>query len=458
VSGPVLAPPARTPATADPPSSTRRARRRRRRLVAGVLAAIALALVGTAVGVNLWLRQENSETVAALDTTRDDTDQTRQRLERVATMLQLRFEQTARAEQASGLAQLDLGRLQGTLSSAQDTLAAQGIQVDALSRCLDGVRSSVELQRAGNDPAAIDALRGIEGACNRALGAIGGTGPVYALDFADPFVLTTNDGYYAYATNSGGGAVQVIRSADLHDWTVVGDGMPVLPDWAEPGLTWAPTVLARGSSFVLYYTVRDASTGRQCVSRGVARTPAGPFRDDSPGPLVCEGEWGAIDASPFADLNGNAYLYWRSDGIPGRITAQRLSLDGRSLVGEPQHILYADESWEDGVIEGPAMTRSGRAYHLFYSGNEWNSRDYAIGHAVCETPLGPCTKPSDKPLFASGGTIAGPGGQEIFLDAAGGARFAYHAFTEPYVGYPASRRLHLATVSFSGPRIAVTPG
>ncbi|MGH9027505.1 MAG: family 43 glycosylhydrolase, partial [Acidimicrobiia bacterium] len=301
MSGPTLAPSAPRRELEGPRVRARQLRRRRqRRIAAGAIGVVVVLVSGLLIGVNVRLRLERRDTVDELNLTEADVTVKRQRLERAVTDLQILTEQVSRSEQASGLAQLDLGRIQGNLARAQETLAAQGIQVDALTSCLDGVTTSVQLQRAGNDAAAIDALRNVAGNCNRALVSIGGTGPVYALDFADPFVLPTSEGYYGYATNSGGGDVQVIRSADLREWQVVGNGLSVLPDWAEANLTWAPTVLARGSTFVLYYTVREASTDRQCVSRGVSGTPGGPFVDDSAVPLRCASD-GDIDASPFVD-------------------------------------------------------------------------------------------------------------------------------------------------------------
>jgi hypothetical protein len=457
VSGPTLAPPRPPDSHADRTTPTRMSRRRRRRTTRIVVIASIGALAAAFLATNIWFRIEQRSTARALDSTEADIAATNLDLAQAVTDLQLVTRQAARTEQATGLAQLDLGRIQGTLAGAQETLAEQGIHVNALTNCLDGITASVQLQGAGNDAAAIDALRAVGGDCNRALVTLGGTGPVYALDFADPFILNTSQGYYGYATNSGGGDVQVIHSNDLSEWDVVGNGLPTLPSWAEPNVTWAPSVLARSSKFVLYYTVREASTDRQCISRGVARNAGGPFVDNSAGPLRCAGD-GDIDASPFVDRDGTAYLMWRSSGSPLRITTQQLSAEGLSLVGSPRDLIVADQDWENGTVEGPAMGRIGNRYHLFYSGNEWNGRNYAIGHAVCESPVGPCEKTGNGPIFASTGSIVGPGGQELFVDGFGGVHFAYHAFTEPYVGYPASRRLHVAQVTFDGDRAIITPG
>jgi len=50
-------------------------------------------------------------------------------------------------------------------------------------------------------------------------------------------------------------------------------------------------------------------------------------------------------------------------------------------------------------------------------------------------------------VLGASGTIAGPGGQEFFADPAGRLWMAYHAYTEPDVGYPNSRRLHVLRVA-----------
>ena len=47
--------------------------------------------------------------------------------------------------------------------------------------------------------------------------------------------------------------------------------------------------------YVVYYTVREAASGRQCISRAVASSPTGPFLDDSWGPMVCQREPRRLD-------------------------------------------------------------------------------------------------------------------------------------------------------------------
>jgi beta-xylosidase len=283
------------------------------------------------------------------------------------------------------------------------------------------------------------------------------TNPVYSGDFPDPFVLRVGDQYYAYATNAGSVNVQTIRlNADFSSWEYLGDALPRLPGWAawHQSLTWAPAVLQRGDQYVLYYTARFREAGRQCISRAVSDSPTGPFKDDTIGPFICQLDiGGSIDPSPFVDDDGQAYLLWKNDGnCCNRFTGiwiQKLSEDGLSLTGDAVELIRQDQFWEHPLVEGPSMVKQDGIYYLFYSGNWWEGMDYAVGYAVCETALGPCTKPQKKPIFAWKGKAMGPGGQEFFEDPDGNLWMAYHAWTAPDVGYPGgSRSLRIEPVRF----------
>ncbi len=274
-------------------------------------------------------------------------------------------------------------------------------------------------------------------------------------DFADPYVVEHDGTYYGYATNGGGGHIQLVRSGDLATWEWLGNALPALPSWARANRTWAPSVLRRGSTWVLYYAVLEVASGDQCISIATAAHPAGPFVDGSPGPFLCQrDEGGSIDPSPFLDAVGEPWLVWKGEGetAGGSATlwSQRLSPDGRQLVGEPSRLLHADQRWERRTIEGPSMVAGPGGYHLFYSAGGWSSAGYAVGHARCASPAGPCTKSGDGPLLSSSGAIAGPGGQEVLRDGAGRLHLVFHAWTASDVGYPNKRSLHVADLAFLG--------
>jgi beta-xylosidase len=265
---------------------------------------------------------------------------------------------------------------------------------------------------------------------------------VYSGDFPDPYVLVDGSTYFAYATNSGGLNVPVLRSDDLLHWTAAGDALPNLPAWAEGGrkLTWAPSVLPLSSGYLLFFTARDHRSGRQCIGRAFGPGPAGPFSDGGSAPFICQDDLGgSIDPSVVRDSSGNGYLIWKSDGnccgLPVKLWSQRLSPDGLNLVGTPVELLHPDQPWEGALIEGPTMWQDQGTWHLLYSANRWNSEQYATGYAVCASPLGPCDKSGQLPLLASEGEMAGPGGAEVFTDLAGRRWVAYHAWTAGHVGY-----------------------
>jgi hypothetical protein len=303
---------------------------------------------------------------------------------------------------------------------------------------------------APTKPAARPPIGGTGGLAGKVRSALRSEGAaVYCHDFADPFVLPVGNAYYAYSTDNQDYHVPVLTSSGLFGTARRAEALPSLPAWSSPGSVWAPAVLPRPDAFVLYYTTRAHDPDRQCLSRAVSTRPGGPFVDDSSGPLVCPADGGAIDPSPFVDVDGRAYLLWKSEGGTAGIVAQELSPDGRNLVGEARTLLQADQVWEGGVAEAPSMTAHDGRYYLFYSGNDWATSNYAIGYAVCESPLGPCTKAADGPWLASTDKAEGPGGQDVFVDERGQIWMALHAWVRGKVGYPqGARNLFVVRLSF----------
>jgi beta-xylosidase len=276
------------------------------------------------------------------------------------------------------------------------------------------------------------------------------TNPVIANDFPDPFILRQGSTYYAFATNAGTSHIQSATSTNLAAWSIGADALPTLPTWAAPsaGLTWAPTILQRGpTSFVMYYTTRDATSNFQCISRATSATPGGPYADTSTAPFVCQvtapsAFCGSIDPSPFVDTDGTAYLVWKSDenspacSNPPRLWSAALSSDGLTLAGPPNELLIMDQAWQQPIIEGPSMRFIGGIYYLLYSANAFESAAYSMGYAKCLSATGPCQNVSvSGPFVSSENTALGPGGGEFFDDANGALWLVYHAWTAPKTTY-----------------------
>lgn len=295
------------------------------------------------------------------------------------------------------------------------------------------------------------------------------TGPEFvspALDanFPDPSIVSTYETdplthlptkvWYAYGTEGAGSHIQMARSTDLLRWTVIGDALPTPPSWADPRLTWAPSVIRFGAEYRMYYAIIQASNGEHCISVARSTNAAGPFLDASGGPVACTppGE-GSIDPSPYVDGAGVPWLVWSTEG---NISRRRVILGGRLdntgtyvLPGTEATIMTATDNWESNIIEGPHFIRAGGKLWLFYSGGDWKSTKYSIGVAQCDTPTGPCTRSFDLPLLQTRNAMKGPGGPHLVVDQNGDTFLAFHAWNGT-IGYSAGGRrvMYLLTVYF----------
>jgi beta-xylosidase len=291
---------------------------------------------------------------------------------------------------------------------------------------------------------------------------MGFTNPVYGKNFADPQVVAVDNIFYAFATNGALGNVQTLTSPDLVSWDEVGDALPVLPSWTSPGRVWAPEVAVHAADrYVMYYTSRDDVSDRQAVGVAVASVPEGPYVDKSSQPLISQvDEGGSIDASPFQDSTGRRWLYWKNDGnaigVDTWIYASELSADGLTLTGPVHRLIKQDLEWEGNLVEAPYMVEREGTFHLFYSANAFDKAAYAVGHARCESPTGPCTK-SGAPILTTSPDAAGPG-HNMVLHTAGRDWFIYHAWNPTAPGTdPTGRTMWLSELTWHGDVPVVQP-
>lgn len=291
---------------------------------------------------------------------------------------------------------------------------------------------------------------------------MGFTNPVYDSNFADPHVIAAGSEYYAYATNGPLGNIQTLMSTDLVSWEQVGDALPTLPGWTSAGKVWAPEVAVHGPDrFVMYYTTSDDKSGRQCVGVAVATEAKGPFVDKSSNPLICQvAEGGSIDASPFQDSSGRRWLYWKNDGnaigADTWIYVSRLSDDGLTLTGETTRLIKQTLPWEGNLVEAPYVVERNGKFHLFYSANAYDKAEYAVGHALCTSPAGPCTKSGD-PILTTSDDAAGPGHNMVLLKD-DRYWFVYHAWDPALVGAdPPGRTMWLSELTWNGDVPVVQP-
>jgi beta-xylosidase len=346
-----------------------------------------------------------------------------------------------------------LASTNGTLANTNVHASVQGDGIDTLQTCLGGVNSAFGQITAKHNTQAAKDISAVSGACTELAGGTS-TGLVFPFDFPDPAVMLVGRTYYAYATNSVAGNIQIVDSTDLRHWTAIGNALPSLPAWAAANNTWAPSVAMIGGNFVLYYAADVAGGTQECISVATASQPQGPFSDTSTAPLECQKSLGgSIDPAAFIDTNGTPYLVWKSGG-PGssQIWSEQLNASGTAFVtgANPSALLVPDQPWESGTVEAPDLVAAGGQYYLFYSGNNWNTANYAVGVATCTGPLGPCTDATPSPILSNGRGVAGPGGEWVFADTSGNFWMAFHAWAPGAVGFPNSRDLYLRRLAFTG--------
>jgi hypothetical protein len=384
----------------------------------------------------------------------------------------VRVGETAYARGLAGSQAIGLQRQVASLESQLATTEAadgqanistylQGVHIGNLQSCLNGVQGAYRQISNGDNDAAAAALSDVASYCEAAEGG-SSEGLVYPFDFPDPFVLLVGSTYYAYATNSAGGNIQIVTSANMTQWTGLGNALPSLPSWATPGGSWAPDVLPIDGQYVLYYSAVVTAGGEECISAATSSSPAGPFIDHSLAPLICQPALaGSIDPSTFVATNGVPYLQWKSNGTGSHratLWSEQLAPTGTALAGQgASALLTADLGWENGVVEAPDLIENAGRYFLFYSGNNWDSADYAVGVATCSGPLGPCSQPWTSPTLRGDANIAGPGGESVFTDPSGDTYMAFHAWSTSAVGYPHSRELYIRPLNLTGAEPVVEP-
>jgi hypothetical protein len=285
--------------------------------------------------------------------------------------------------------------------------------------------------------------------------------PVSTLDFPDPDVVDAGGTYVAFGTgniDAIGVNVSEISTTNLATWPDdaghLTDALPRVGSWATTSTyerVWAPSVIAVGGSWLLFYAAVDSAVGVRCIGVATSDTVLGPYQDANPGPLTCQAELGGdLDPDAFWGANGQLYLAWKSNDGSSTQPASlwdapvRPSPGGVTVAGSPVRLLTQDQGWET-TVENPAMMPLGGGYLLLFSGGDWQSAGYAESYALCQGPLGPCHEPLDHPILSSTPLVAGPGGASVFTDPRGNHWVAYAAWSESEVGYGAggSRSLRI---------------
>ena len=278
-------------------------------------------------------------------------------------------------------------------------------------------------------------------------------------DIGDPHVLRNEDEYLTFAT---GGPVgfNVWRSADLKTFTK--EKAFRKGEWIT-GDYWAPEVYQVGDRYYMFFTARWKENKSLRMGVAIANAPQGPYEDAIGGPLFDFG-YAVIDGTLVYGKDNTPYMIYSrdcSENIVGayhesHLYGVQLAPDLLSVVGEPVLLTLPDTPWElaSGDYrwnEGPSvLTHEGR-YYLFYSANFYGGKEYAIGAAVADHPLGPYTKQANNPILNyvevnDQVIVSGPGHNSFFT--AGSEIFtSYHTHTYPQAP-SGNRQLNIDRVGF----------
>ncbi len=241
---------------------------------------------------------------------------------------------------------------------------------------------------------------------------------------ADPVVFQHRGKYYAYTTYSVDypkmpRGIRLYTSTDLVDWNDEGFALKNEDSWGDSRF-WAPDILEKDGTFYLYY----AADERMCVA--TAKSPMGPFRQEKEAPM--EPDSIKIDGHVFEDDDGQRYFYYVTFRDGNEIWGGKLKPDLTSVdAGTLKRMVRPDQAWERHqwpVTEGAEMLKHKGTYYLTYSGSHFENREYAVGYATSDNPLGPWKKHEFNPVMKSTAYAHGtahhcftrsPDGKEIFI-------------------------------------------
>ncbi|MDE6853491.1 MAG: glycoside hydrolase family 43 protein [Muribaculaceae bacterium] len=274
------------------------------------------------------------------------------------------------------------------------------------------------------------------------------------MELADPTIMVDGGRYYMYGTSSPSDTgFEVYVSDDLEHWTgpagKAADGFALHKDDAFGSKWfWAPQVVKVDSIYYMLYTAEEQ------IAVAHSKSPLGPFVSDTK------------EALPYPSRRIDPYLL--IDPQYGRRLFY-VVLDGQNVIrssepgARPLHVVQAEPgTWEDTadaqwrVAEGPTVIKHDGKYHLFYSCNDFRNPDYAVGHAVAESPEGPWVK-SPRPVIDRNIIgMPGTGHGDIFVDSHGQLRYVFHAHASATEVSP--RRTLIVTLRYTGDTFEVVPG
>lgn len=200
----------------------------------------------------------------------------------------------------------------------------------------------------------------------------------------DPFIVVTDDAYYAYGT---GWHCYKNSGEDLAGpWEDLGEVVRLKNPADAGNQHWAPEVHKYRGAYYMFTTYNRLSTGRRGCTVLKSDTPEGPFVEISDG-HVTPADWDAIDGTLYVDPDGQPWMVFVHEWVcmPGGIgsfAAAKLSDDLTHFISEPFELFKADEpEWATmGITDGCWMytTKSG---DLLMTWSNFGAEGYVVATA-----------------------------------------------------------------------------
>ena len=261
--------------------------------------------------------------------------------------------------------------------------------------------------------------------------------------FADPTIVRQGANYYLTGTtNTIPQGFSMLVSKDLKNWTSTGPLLTEGPQvYGNKGF-WAPQLYLNGKTWQLAYTANEQ------VAVAESSSLTGPFTQKQVKPVDASEK--NIDPFIFTDDDGKTYLYHVrfNNGNYLWVAAydkNTMSIDPSTL----KQCLGNTEAWENTpdypaapIMEGPTVIKHKGKYYLFYSANHFMSRDYAVGYAVADSPMGPWHKPANNRIIHR--SIVGENGSghgDVFADKKGNLFYVYHVHNSNHAVSPRLTRI-----------------
>ncbi len=267
--------------------------------------------------------------------------------------------------------------------------------------------------------------------------------PIGITNIGDPFVMKHDGIYYLYATSFIAG-FYCWTSSDLITWEGPIQVYTVGPRSFGYKDFWAPEVIYQNNQFIMHYSAR--ATENHSLRIGVATSdhPLGPFVDVYDKKPMFDLGVAAIDGHVFIDDDQTRYFYFDKDcsehiyqgNHESHIFVTTLDETFTTIDKDIRLVLKPEQPWETKTghwrwNEGAFMIKDQGRYYLMYSAGFYASKDYAIGYAVSDHPLGPFEKSPDNPVLSFvEGKISGPGHNSVIKGPDGNHYCVYHVHTD----------------------------